>query len=190
MKSWLHYRRPKWDLEEQEKRSVEIIYILASFIYWYWKRGLITFRDFEAELAYRILKDWAGKRDSPPFWGWKIIFLLVVHSQKTEKTLQVLFSQMLLDGQLNRERKKEDFILLLHVLYHFEIMRTLWIYRNYGMHLWGEWHGQTSSQKRISLPLRNQSLAQVLPESLSVPNKTVMQDILEGGCDPCHWRGT
>jgi len=32
---------------------------------------------------------------------------------------------MLLDGQLNRERKKEDFILLLHVVYHFEIMRTL-----------------------------------------------------------------
>ena len=78
---------------------------------------------------------------------------------------------MLLDGRLNRERNP-FFSFILNVVYHFEVMRTLWIDINYGMHLWGEWHGQTSSQKRISLPLPNQSLAQVLPESLSVPNNT------------------
>mgnify|MGYP001762121592 CR=1 FL=1 len=88
-----------------------------------------------------------------------------------KNTKKVFWSQMLLDGQLNRERK-HFFSFILNVVYHFEVMRTLWIDINYGMHLWGEWHGQTSSQKRISLPLPNQSLAQVLPESLSVPNKT------------------
>jgi len=50
------------------------------------------------------------------------------------------------------------------------------------MHLRGGWHGQTSSQKRISLPLPNQSLAQVLPESLSVSNKTFLDaGYLRGG---------
>lgn len=88
---------------------------------------------------------------------------------------------MLLDGQLNRERNP-FFSFILNVVYHFEVMRTLWIDINYGMHLWGEWHGQTSSQKRISLPLPNQSLAQVLPESLSVPNNTFLDaEYFRGG---------
>lgn len=78
---------------------------------------------------------------------------------------------MLLDGQGD---KSFFFSFILNVVYHFEVMRTLWIDINFSMHLWEEWHGQTSSQKRIGLPLPNQSLAQVLPESFFVPNNTFL----------------
>lgn len=118
MKSWLHYRRPKFDLEEQ-KRSVEIIYFHPNLIYWkrgpYWSPEEIFRQNWHN--YYR--EDWAAKIYLNP--GWKIRFMQSI--EKSKKSYEAKCSWM--GSWIGREILFFSFIL--NVVYHLEVMRTLWI---------------------------------------------------------------